>query len=373
MLQALDGAVVSRTEGKMRLDQILDRLLQDGDVAIQYRVKRDILGISPDLAEMRDMQARISQKRKVAEILSLPGEPAGGEGWIGTELHGVTGFDFGLEILLERGLETTYPALAAARDALIRRGDAYEDVPPGYSVLLAVDRAGRGGLRTLRAWLLALLGAQAEPIVLEEMESALEHFRGLAQVRSLDEVSTPYTGGREMYAGFRVYKQRARFPGGWHHRLLAETAGWRTDATMALLAKAFNNAVDHFPMPPLVLRKGSHYVGPGNIRWECLSWGDIRGLPELEFYFWLRHIAEIGKLKVVPEVPLFQTQVEQLRELMEDEDWVAAHRPHSAFKAHYGLEEDWRSRKRRENDVYFRLLITLHYCGVLDGQGVAGP
>jgi hypothetical protein len=355
----------------MRLNRIIDRLLQDGDVSIQYRIKRDILGIPPTVPGMSEMQARIASKRKVAEILSLPREPAGGEGWIGTELHGATGFDFGLQILLEPGLETMHPRLAAARDAVIRRGDDYHDIPPGYSVLLAIDRAGRGGLRTLRAWLLALLGAEGEVIVAEEMESALSHFQGLARMQSLDGVSTPYTGSRKAYAGSRVYKEGARFPGGWHYRLLAETMEWRNEQAYALLAKAFNNAARRFPVPPLLLKRGSHYVGPGNIRWECLDWSDVRGLSELEFYFWLRHIAEIGKLKVVPQVPLFRRQVDQLRELIEDEDWVAAHRPHSAFRTHYGLEEDWQSPKRRENDIYFRFLLTLRHCGALDGVGVA--
>jgi hypothetical protein len=62
---------------------------------------------------------------------------------------------------------------------------------------------------------------------------------------------------------------------------------------------------------------------------------------------------------------LFRRQVKQLRGLIEDEDWIAAYRPHSAFRTHYGLEEDWRSRRRRENDVYFRFLIALHYCDLL--------
>jgi hypothetical protein len=349
----------------MRVNQITDRLLQDGDASIRYRIKREILGISPDVAEMRELQSQIAGKRKVIEVVSLPKEPAGGDGWIGTELHGVTGFDFGLQILLERGLERTHPILAAARDALVRRGDDYEDVPPGYSVLMAVDRAGLGGLRTMRAWLLALLGAEREPIVAEETESALSHFQGLAQMKSLDEISTPYTGSSRNYAGFRVYKQNVRFPGGWHHRLLAETRLWRTKANFALLTDAFNNAVSLFPIPPQILRRGSHHVGPGGIRWQCLDWSDINQVSALEFYFWLRHIGQIGKLKVVPKVPLFKGQVEQLRELMEDEQWVATYKPHTAFKAHYGLEEDWRSKRRRENDVYFRFLITLHYCDLL--------
>jgi hypothetical protein len=356
----------------MRVDQTMDRLLEDGDVSIRYRIKREILGVSPDVAEMRELQAQIASKRRVIEVVSFPKEPAGGEGWIGTELHGVTGFDFGLQVLLERGLETTHPILTAAKDALIRRGDEYEDVPPGYSVLLAIDRAGRGGLRTMRAWLLALLGATQEPIVAEETESALSHLRGLAEMKSLDEISTPYTGSRENYAGFRVYKPHSQFPGGWHHRLLAETMQWRTEEAYALIAKAFSNAVSLFPIPPHVLKKGSHYVGPGNIRWECLDWSDIRQVSGLEFYFWLRHTGEIGRLKVVPKVPRFEGQVEQLRELMEDEQWVAAYKPHYAFKAHYGLEEDWRSRKRRENDVYFRFLITLHHCDLLGDIGSDG-
>jgi hypothetical protein len=308
----------------VRLNQIIDRLLQTGDVSIQYRVKREILGLSRGTAEMCELQAQIAETRKVTEVRSWPRELAGGEGRIGTELHGATGFDFGLEILLERGLETTHPILTAARDALVRPGDEYQDVPPGYSVLLAIDRAGRGGLRTMRAWLLALLGAEGEPIVAEETESALFHFRGLARLQSLDEVSTPYTGSRKNYAGFRVYRQGARFPGGWHHRLLAETSMWRTKGTLVLVANAFNNAATHFPIPPQILRRGSHYVGPGNIRWECLDWSDIRRLPELEFYFWLRHIVEIGKLEVVSKVPLFRRQVKQLRGLIEDDDWIAA-------------------------------------------------
>jgi hypothetical protein len=64
-------------------------------------------------------------------------------------------------------------------------------------------------------------------------------------------------------------------------------------------------------------------------------------------------------------VPLFQRQIIQLRELIENERWISQFKPSFLFKNLWGLEEDWRNRMRRENDVCFRFLITLHYCGFL--------
>jgi hypothetical protein len=278
----------------------------------------------------------------------------------------VKGFDCGAQILVERGLEPQHPYLSQAKDALIRRGDNYEDVPPGYSVLYAVDRAGRGGLRTMRAWLLALLGAEQEAIVAEEMASSLSHFRGLLQLENWDEISTPYTGNNQSYAGCRIYKPQARFPGGWHLPLLAATKQWRNEKNLALLADAFNHAVDLFPIPLFLLKKGTHYVGPGNLHWQCLHWDGIHQISErLEFLFWLGLIAQLGQVSVVPKVPLFQKQTQQLYELIEDEQWIANFKPKYPFKYIFGLEEDWRRKQRRENDIYFRFLITLHYCGLV--------
>lgn len=351
----------------MRVDQIIDRLLETGDPSIQYRVNKEMLGMSPDTSEMLELQTQIARKKQVVRVMSWPKEPQGGTGWIGTGLHGVTGFDVGAQILLERGLETTHPYLSQAREALIRRGDDYPDVPPTYSVLLAIDRAGRGGLCTMRALLLALLGAEEEPIVGQECESALFHFQGLRQIENLDQVAVPYTGAKKDYAGYRVYKQQVAFPGGWHLPLLAATTAWRSEETIALLADAFNNAVGLFPIPPVILKTGSHYVGPGNVDWGCLDWNDIRQVSGLDLLRWLMHIEWLGRVHVVTKVPHLCRQVEQLAELLEDERWVSAYKPHFAFKYLFGLEEDWRSKRRRENDVYFRFLIALYYCGFLPG------
>ena len=350
----------------MHIEQIVDRLLESGDASIQYRIKREILGISPDTSTMHALQAQIARKRKVVEVVSWPKEAQGGEGWIGTELHGVTGFDCGTLILVERGLGKRHPYLSQAKDALIRRGDDYKDVPPGYSVLYAIDRAGRGGLRTMRAWLLGLLGAEQETIVAEETAAALVHFRGLLQLESWDDISTPYTGSNQRYADCRIYKPQAKFPGGWHLPLLAATKQWRSEEALTLLADAFNHAVDLFPIPLLILKKGAHYVGPGNLPWQCLHWDDIHQISEQQdFATWLGLVTQLGQIGVVPKVPLFQKQAQQLYKLIKDEQWIASFKPSYVFKYMFGLEEDWRSRRRRENDIYFRFLITLHYCGLV--------
>jgi hypothetical protein len=351
----------------MKLENVVSRLLEEADPSIRYRINREILLTPSDAQDMRALQSQIERKKKVRDVVSWPQETYFVDGWIGREIHGCWGFDTGLSILREQGLEADNPLLKRAKKALLVRGDNY-DTDPFLHVGTVLDEEGHGGLRAVRAEVLSLLNGEEQAIVKEQINLSLEHFESALSVSSLDDISYAYTGAHKGFVGKRVYKKGAKFPGGWHLSILAFTHSWRTSHNLDNVAAAFNIIFRLMPIPPILVKSKAYPVGPAGISWDCLDTEDITTLTPIMLFKWVQQIQWIVRLGIIHNVPRQYAQVCQLRELLEGEAWMQTLKVHGVFKRVYGLENDWRSPRRKLNDLYFRFLMILHYSGLLEIQ-----
>jgi len=327
----------------------VDRLLEIAGPSIEYRTRREILGASSRSERMADLQSKIVEDRSVQRILSIARE----DGWIGDTFHGTEGIEGGIRLLCEKGLAREHPVLAKALDALAA-GDDRLHLGIG-KVGRVLDDAGLGGSEMIRAAVHAYAGDEDRPHVARQVEGALEGFRSVLSVRSVDEIS-------EEYKGKLVFREGAQWPSIYHLRLLSGTHGWRTTGSVRAVASAVERLVDLSPIPEIYLRLGSQLMAPASFAMNDFT----SGLDEVDGYgqmLWFHRMELLGRVGVLSLVPSVRQLVDRLAGMLED-GLFGRKLNHPSFQkwgvyAGLALERDWRAPSRRIADLTFRALLIL--------------
>lgn len=343
----------------------LDFLQKNAPPNILYRVKKEILGEQTDTAEMLSLQGQILELPKVKKAFACQRE----NGFFGSVLHGVyfDGFDSTVELLRRNGVELTDPHMVRAREALTDWKDFERD--HFYKAGNAMDEHGRGGFRAILAQQLVELGAdEALPQISEQIECALNAFRGALRYSSPDDFSRKTTFRGE---ACRYYIKGATFPAANHVRLLESTLSWRTDENLATVKRSFAHCKEIMKdyNDGFIYVNCGHLVGPFNYNWnapkEKISIRDFDARP-IDFAWLMKGLASASVT-----YPVFDDGnpylIESLCEMIESEHFVESITDEQLrlFKNYASIAPSWRRKESIACDLYFPILLALHKVGII--------
>ena len=349
----------------MNYPNLIDFLLENAPSNILYRVKKEILQERTDSPEMLSLQSQILNLPKVKKAFACQRE----NGCFGSVIHGVyfDGFDSTVELLKKNGVELTYPRMVKAREALTDWKDYEKD--HFYKAGNAMDEHGRGGFRAIWAEQLVELGAdESLPQITEQIEMALNAFRGALEYTSPDDFSKKATFRGEPC---RYYIKGATFPAANHIRILEKTLSWRTEDTLAMVKRSFAHCKEIMKdyHDGIIYVNCGHFVGPFNYNWnapkERISIRDFDTHP-IDFAWFMKGLgsASISYPVFDDDNPYF---VESLMAMIEDEHFIDSINDEQLrmFKNYASIAPSWRKKESIACDLYFPILLALSKAGAI--------
>lgn len=346
-------------------NQILNFVLENSSPNIIYRVKKEILQERTDSPEMLSLQSQILNLPKVKKAFTCQRE----NGFFGSVIHGIyfDGFDSTVELLKKNGVELTDPRMVKAREALTDWKDYGKD--HFYKAGNAMDEHGRGGFRAIWAEQLVELGAdESLPQITEQIEMALNAFRGALEYSSPDDFSKKATFRGELC---RYYIKGATFPAANHISILEKTLSWRTEDKLAMVKRSFAHCKEIMKdyHDGIIYVNCGHFVGPFNYNWnapkERIRIRDFDTHP-IDFAWFMKGLgsASISYPVFDDDNPYF---VESLLAMIEDEHFIDSINDEQLrmFKNYASIAPSWRKKKSMACDLYFPILLALSKAGAI--------
>ena len=345
-----------------KIDTILDFTLNNASCNIKYRIKKEILKIPADSAEMIDLQEQITKLPKVKKAFSCQHE----NGFIGNVLHGVyfDGFDSTVDFLKRNGVEISNPHMQKAKECLINWQNYEQD--HFYKAGNAMDEHGRGGFRAIWASVLVELGAdESAAQIQEQINNALNAFRGAMNYACVDDFTKKAT---MKGSPCRYYIKGAAFPAANHVSILEKTISWRTEENIEMVRKSYSHCMEimkNYNDGTIYINCG-HFVGPFNHNWNppshIISIRDFDSHP-INFAWFLKNL---GSPSV--KYPVFDKGNSTLKESLYG--WISDGDIYSMlnkvtdeqlrlFKKYAAIEPSWRKKESILCDLYFPILMSL--------------
>lgn len=334
----------------------LTELLRRACPSIRSRIRREILGEPRHAPQVSALQVDIREDPAVQAILTLQ-HP---DGWIANDFHGYGSMESAVRLLAEKDLDPADPLFFRALDALETAPPERLDRGVGKAGRL-LDAAGLGGTLAMRAALLATVGREDSPHLLDQIPPALSAFASLLEGDAVSD----YIENRR---GKLVYRAGVAWPSIYHLRLLAFTHGWRSPANHRMVTEAIRRLVEWSPLPSAYHRHGSQLIAPASFAMQDFN-PDLTALDDAQWMMWFHRTELLTRLGVVPHIPQLETHIMALRRRLEaGGGWFTAPLTHNYFRkwgAYTGLmlEPDWKQARRREYDLTFRSALILHYTG----------
>ena len=349
----------------MNYQNLIHFLLENAPSNILYRVKKEILQECTDSPEMLSLQAQILNLPKVKKAFACQSE----NGFFGSVIHGVyfDGFDSTVELLKKNGVELTDPHMVKAREALTDWKDYEKD--HFYKAGNAMDEHGRGGFRAIWAEQLVELRAdESLPQIIEQIEMALNAFRGALEHSSPDDFSKKANFRGEPC---RYYIKGAAFPAANHIRILEKTLSWRTEDNLAMVKRSFAHCKEIMKdyHDGIIYVNCGHFVGPFNYNWnapkEKISIRDFDTHP-IDFAWFMKGLASASVIYPVFDDgnPYF---AESLCDMIENENFVDSISAEQLrmFKNYASISPSWRKTESIACDLYFPILLALSKAGAI--------
>ena len=349
----------------MNYQNLIDFLLENAPSNILYRVKKEILQERTDSPEMLSLQSQILNLPKVKKAFTCQRE----NGFFGSVIHGIyfDGFDSTVELLKKNGVELTDPRMVKAREALADWKDYGKD--HFYKAGNAMDEHGRGGFRAIWAEQLVELGAdESLPQITEQIEMALNAFRGALEYSSPDDFSKKATFRGELC---RYYIKGATFPAANHISILEKTLSWRTEDKLAMVKRSFAHCKEIMKdyHDGIIYVNCGHFVGPFNYNWnapkERIRIRDFDTHP-IDFAWFMKGLgsASISYPVFDDDNPYF---VESLIAMIEDEHFIDSINDEQLrmFKNYASIAPSWRKKESMACDLYFPILLALSKAGAI--------
>lgn len=323
--------------------------------SIQYRVRKEFLHQSPDEPEMVNLQNQIFQDDDVKEVINSQAS----DGWLAQTFHGYNSMEAGIRLLCEKGIESNQPVLARALIALSKYTDRLERGLGRVGKIL--DDLGFGGSETIRAHLFAHSGMEDNPFVQKQAGQALDAFRSVIEIESLEDLC-------QQYERKSVFRKGICWPGIYHLRLLAMTRGWRTLENQKMIVKSVQQLVHLSPIPNIYVRHKSQLIAPASFCMVEFT-PDMNKLTDAQWMQWFHRMELLARLGVAEHIPELKEQVRILKNLLQAGHGSFTKKLNHAYFKKWGsytglmLEKDWKSLQRRVNDLTFRSLLILHHAG----------
>jgi len=336
----------------------IDFLMKNACVNIRYLVQRDMMKIPVDTPEMQSMQAELLQSPVVQKCLSAQRT----DGWLGHELHGGDGMDSLMGVLLRSGLEAKSVPVQKAVNALVTPEIAGQH-KSHFAAGDALDADGRGGNRSITAWILSTTGFPEDKQPLsDEINLALGHLYGSRAYNSIDDFTKQGTK-------FRYYKPAVMFPGANHIEILRNTHSWQSRENLQTAKKSMENCyaivkdIEGYIMFRKPKEFGGSYMGPFNYDWQSLNPIETHDLLRMvnnpknrfQFGFYIRSLGRhpMWAIQTAQPYEFFADMLEKdtLMDNMTDKAL-------SGFKYLWGIEPNWRNKTSVKCDLTYRILDT---------------
>jgi hypothetical protein len=337
----------------MYLERSIKELLQKACASIRHRLLHEVLREKIPAGEAQILEEQILRDGLVRGILSSQSP----QGWFGKSFHGYDSHEAGIRVLLEKGLRPTHPCLSRAL-RLVESNS--ERIAREMGIVgKALDEGGFGGTNLMRAALLAMAGLEKREVVREQLDAALEVFRTIPSLSTVDEIAEPYKGKL-------VFKPGISWPGIYHLRLLAFTTGWRSQVNMRMAAEAIARIVRLAPLPYISVRYRSQIIAPAAFAMQDFD-PEMASMSAPQWMMWFHRMELLARMGVAGSVPEIQAQISILGDLLEEGGgWFTRPVKHEYFSrwgAYTGLrlEKDWKTAWRRQSDLTFRSLLILKY------------
>ena len=339
--------------------RLIDFLLENAGASIKYRVKKEILNIPVDSAEMQELQSEILNLARVKKAFACQRD----DGFIGSVLHGVyfDGFDSTVNLLKRYGVEITNPNMQRAKECLINWKDYERD--HFYKAGNAMDEHGRGGFRAILADVLVELGAdESLSQIQEQIDNALNAFRGAMNYTCVDDFSKKAT---MRGVPCRYYIKGATFPASNHISILEKTFSWRTAENLAMVEKSYWHCKEIMKNynDGIIYVNCGHFVGPFNYNWNSvhhkISMQDFDSCP-IEFAWFMKGLSTVSHSKAIfnDGNPYF---TESLEKVIANENFVESVTDEQLrlFKKYAAIEPSWRKKESIACDLYFPILLAI--------------
>jgi hypothetical protein len=258
---------------------------------------------------------------------------------------------------VEKGVSFKHPALIHAMNALDRDTDRIAKDLGSFAQYFDENRLG--GARMIQAWLLSIGGHCDHPLVLEQVDVALEGMKSIIDIKTFSDAT-------EFHRNKLIFKPGLKWPGIYHLRILAYTRAWRSAENINMVAEAITKLAQFSPMPYALVRNRSQLIAPAAFAMLDLN----PFLPNLDspgWMMWFHRTELLARMGVAHRIDLISRQITYLQEILTQNGYnFTIPLDHVYFK-HWGaytglmLEPNWRNFTSRINDFTFRSHLILNH------------
>ena len=353
-------------------EKIVDFLLNNADPSIVLRVKKEILNCLSEKEEKGLLNNIISQK--IVQTILFSQKP---DGWFGNCFHGQSptlgagmydNMEVGLRYLVEKGLSSDIGYIEKAVNSFLSREPfdaAYRIKPPQPPATDYTYTAS--GLYLARSSLIIRAGYEYSlPVndfidLQHDIDYSLKTFANVLKYTEVEEVI-------DNHRKKLCFKPGILWPCLYDLRMLAHSNSWRNEKNTSLLA---NSATRLFLFPQsdemVYTYKKGQFMGP------CFAfiYQQMKGLGFMNEgtigIAWLEMMELLARCGIVKQVELLRNKYDYLISLVDDNldikninaDKYKSH----GWSPYFGiaLEEDWKTSRKMQCDLLFRILIIIHY------------
>jgi DNA-binding phage protein len=343
--------------------EVLEALTEKACASIRFRVRKEILEESPDIAEYLD---EILNDKRVKYVFTWQRA----DGFLGQSFHGGwipdaklkfynTGAEAALRFLSEMSMPKNYPVVEKGLNTLLK--DNWNPDPWKWATVYEPE-IGLFGIDHVRAVVFSYFGIEEHDFIKTEIQRALGIINRVTEISSIRNITGTYQN--KLY-----FNKGIPLPDIYHLKLLAFTKGWRNSKSTSALAKALKQLIELSPLPQIYIKSGGQLIAPAGIFPQDLKKNLIDFTPK-DWFPWFHTIELFARMGIVKQIPALIQQVSNLKEILQEGNGFFPVKPSGRsfekWSVYIGLalEDSWRS-DRWKYDLTFRALLILKYAGML--------
>jgi hypothetical protein len=152
----------------------------------------------------------------------------------------------------------------------------------------------------------------------------------------------------------------------YHLRLLAITQSWRTPENQTMLAQAVTKLAALSPIPEIKLLNRGQVIGPASVFMYNFN-DDMAALTDAGWMMWFHRTEMIARLGIASQVHAISRQLDYVSGMVKESGGLftkpLSHPYFVKWSQYVGLalENGWKIKDRRVNDLTFRWLLIQYY------------
>jgi hypothetical protein len=352
--------------------KIIEYLLNNADPSIVLRVKKEIVnGLSK--MEEKELLSKIITQKNIQTIIKAQ-KP---DGWIGNHFHGQSemfcagmydNMEVGLRFLAEKGFPPENEYVTKAVNSFLLKGPFDSDVYR-MKILPDMDYSYTAwGLYLLRSSIIIRAGYENQfppnnfIDLKHDIDFSFENFANVLNYSNQADVIE--TRGKKL-----CFKPGIMWPCMYHLRILAHSKGWRENKNISLLADSVNHLF-LFPHPDNMVYT---YI-KGQYRGPCFAFLGLQFLSIISSIndktvgnMWFDLMELFARCGIVNKVEVLKNEYESMLTMIDDnlnfKFNFSKKQKEKEWSPYFGiaLEEDWKTKIRKQCDLLFRILLIIHH------------